>query len=81
MVAAYVDVQAPSPEAALAVLPDGSAVLVPLLLSTGYHVQVDLSRAAESARVPTVVAAALGPDDRLVRLLADRLRDLSLIHI
>lgn len=75
VVAAYVDVQAPSPEAALAALPDGSAVLVPLLLSTGYHVQVDLSRAAESALVPTVVAAALGPDDRLVRLLADRLRD------
>ncbi|NIK62211.1 sirohydrochlorin chelatase [Kribbella shirazensis] len=53
------------------------AVLVPLLLSSGYHVYVDI--AAEAARYPSRVraAAALGPDPILVEILADRLGDLS----
>ncbi len=38
------------------------AVVVPLLLSTGYHVTVDLPRAVESASVPVTLGAALGPD-------------------
>ena len=41
---AFVDVQQPDPAAVLATLPpDRRARLVPLLLSAGYHVFVDLS--------------------------------------
>ena len=71
--AAYVDVQPPDPSAVLASLSDGrQARLVPLLLSAGYHVYVDLTEAARG--VPgTSVAPALGPDDRLAELLRRRL--------
>jgi sirohydrochlorin ferrochelatase len=53
------------------------AVVVPLLLSSVYHVYVDV--AAEAERYPGQVhaAAALGPDPVLVEILADRLGDLS----
>ncbi|MGO4599237.1 sirohydrochlorin chelatase [Terrabacter sp. 2RAF25] len=76
--AAYVDVQPPHPAAVLASLADGrQARLVPLLLSAGYHVYVDLTEAAES--VPgTTVAPALGPDDRLAQLLQRRLEQAGL---
>jgi sirohydrochlorin ferrochelatase len=71
--AAFVDVQPPEPAAVLASLDDGRrGRLVPLLLSAGYHVYVDLTEAA--ARLPgTTVAPALGPDDRLAELLRRRL--------
>lgn len=71
--AAFVDVQPPEPSAVLASLDDGrEGRLVPLLLSAGYHVYVDLTEAAEN--VPgTTVAPALGPDDRLAELLRRRL--------
>jgi len=71
--AAFVDVQQPDPPAVLATLPTGRrARLVPLLLSAGYHVFVDLTEAA--AAVPGAgVAPALGPDVRLAALLARRL--------
>src|SRR6478672_7223155 len=76
--AAYVDVQPPGPAAVLASL-DGRRPgrLVPLLLSAGYHVYVDLTEAAR--HVPgTTVAPALGPDDRLADLLRRRLVDAGL---
>jgi len=71
--AAFVDVQPPEPAAVLASLAGGRhARLVPLLLSAGYHVYVDLTEAARA--VPgTTVAPALGPDDRLADLLRRRL--------
>ncbi|WP_076259634.1 sirohydrochlorin chelatase [Intrasporangium flavum] len=71
--AAFVDVQQPDPPAVLGTLPAGRrAHLVPLLLSAGYHVFVDLTEAA--AAVPGArVAPALGPDLRLAALLARRL--------
>jgi sirohydrochlorin ferrochelatase len=47
------------------------AVIVPLLLSSGYHLSSDIGAAARTAGVP--VAGPLGPDPRLVRALADRL--------
>jgi sirohydrochlorin ferrochelatase len=46
-------------------------VVVPLLLSGGYHLSYDITTAARAAAVP--VARPLGPDPRLVRALADRL--------
>src|SRR6476646_8003914 len=71
--AAFVDVQPPDPAAALSSLQgETPARLVPLLLSAGYHVYVDLAEAADA--VPgTTLAPALGPDDRLADLLRDRL--------
>ena len=70
---AFVDVQQPDPAAVLGTLPtDREARLVPLLLSAGYHVFVDLTDIA-AGRAHTVVAPALGPDPRLVALLHRRL--------
>jgi sirohydrochlorin ferrochelatase len=48
-----------------------AAVAVPLLLSAGYHVRVDLPARAPRA----TVADAVGPDPRLSLALADRLRE------
>lgn len=78
--AGFVDVQQPDVAAALADLdPQGIVVVVPLLLSAGYHVHVDLrEELAAAAEHTTVLAAALGPDDRLVALLARRLREAGL---
>lgn len=70
--AAFVDVQDPSPAEVLTELSGRPARLVPLLLSAGYHVFVDLTEAAASAESATV-SPALGPDDRLARLLHARL--------
>lgn len=71
----FVDVQHPDVPATLAALPpEAPAIVVPLLLSAGYHVHVDLTEAvrAETGR-RVVLAPALGPDDRLVELLRHRL--------
>lgn len=70
--AAFVDVQRPSPVEVLAELAGRSARFVPLLLSAGYHVFVDLTDAARAGRGATV-AGALGPDRRLAELMRDRL--------
>jgi sirohydrochlorin ferrochelatase len=51
-----------------------SAVVVPLLLSVGYHVKVDIAKAVKR-RPGTVAAAPLGPDPRLAALLDQRLRE------
>jgi sirohydrochlorin ferrochelatase len=45
-------------------------VVVPLLLSSGYHVRVDVAEAVAGA--DAVATRPLGPDQRLVHLLADR---------
>ncbi|AWB95979.1 cobalamin biosynthesis protein CbiX [Agromyces badenianii] len=71
----HVDVQQPDVAATLAALPPSlPAVVVPLLLSAGYHVHVDLRREIEAVADRRVrLAAALGPDDRLVGVLRRRL--------
>jgi sirohydrochlorin ferrochelatase len=51
------------------------SVVVPLLLSTGFHVRVDIARAVESAGGLAVAASALGPDPVLVRVLQQRLAE------
>ena len=76
----HVDVEQPDVPATLASLEPGEpAVVVPLLLSAGYHVHVDLTEAvaAETTR-PTVLAGALGPDDRLAAVLLRRLDEAGL---
>ncbi|WP_345506538.1 sirohydrochlorin chelatase [Terrabacter aeriphilus] len=71
--AAFVDVQPPDPASVLGSIPAGrGARVVPLLLSAGYHVFVDLTEAVASVPAATL-APALGPDDRLARLLRRRL--------
>ncbi|MFD5214321.1 sirohydrochlorin chelatase [Microbacterium sp. NPDC058345] len=73
--AAFVDVQQPDAASALADI-DGPVVIVPLLLSSGFHVHHDLHGIA-AARADAVVADPMGPDARLADVLASRLRGLD----
>ncbi len=69
---AFVDVQQPEVADVVAdALAHAPAVVVPLLLSVGFHTKVDVAAAVE----PPGAAASrpLGPDPRLVAILADRL--------
>jgi sirohydrochlorin ferrochelatase len=70
---AFVDVQIPEVAAVVAdaVAGGGAAVVVPLLLSVGFHVRVDIAQAV--AREGASAAPPLGPDGRLVAILVDRL--------
>jgi sirohydrochlorin ferrochelatase len=72
--AAFVDVQPPTIVDVVAELSAAGkpAVVVPLLLSGGYHVHVDIAGAVAAAP-GTVAARPLGPDSRLVEVLHDRL--------
>jgi sirohydrochlorin ferrochelatase len=72
--AAFVDVQPPTVADVVAGLSaEGRpAVVVPLLLSGGYHVHVDIAGAVAGAEA-AVAARPLGPDARLVEVLHDRL--------
>ena len=65
----FLDVASPSLAASLDERP---TVLLPLLLSTGYHVQSDIP-AAVAGYERTVVARHLGPHPLLVDVLVDRL--------
>ncbi|WP_043847031.1 sirohydrochlorin chelatase [Crystallibacter crystallopoietes] len=73
---AFVDVQQPEVPAVLAGLSEETR-LVPLLLSAGYHVHVDLAEAAAASKQVSVTRA-LGPDQRLVKVLAQRLQQAGL---
>jgi sirohydrochlorin ferrochelatase len=68
----YVDVQHPQVDEVIGSFA-GSAVIVPLLLSPGYHTAVDIGRAARS-RDGVVAAGTLGPHPLLAELLAERVR-------
>ena len=76
---AYVDVESPSVDDAAAALPkDEPCVIVPILLSTGFHTQVDLRRAARASGIERIVIAeSLGPDSRLARLARTRLEEVG----
>jgi sirohydrochlorin ferrochelatase len=73
--AAFVDVQPPAVADVVRRVTAGGrdAVVVPLLLSAGYHVNVDIARATAVDRATS--AGALGPDRRLAAVLLDRLRE------
>jgi sirohydrochlorin ferrochelatase len=75
---AFVDVQQPEVADVVRTVTDAGerAVVVPLLLSTGYHVEVDIRRAVQGR--PAAAAPALGPDDTLAGLLHERLLDVGL---
>jgi sirohydrochlorin ferrochelatase len=72
--AAFVDVQPPTVVDVVAQLSAAgrAAVVVPLLLSGGYHVHVDIAGAVAGSD-SSVAARPLGPDPRLVDVLRDRL--------
>jgi sirohydrochlorin ferrochelatase len=59
----------------LAALQGSEAVLVPLLLSRGYHVKQDIPEMAAAAPVRTRVATPLGPHPLLVEALHARLTE------
>nr|WP_228484622.1 CbiX/SirB N-terminal domain-containing protein [Microbacterium cremeum] len=73
----HVDVQQPDVAASLDALPEGQpVVIVPLLLSAGYHVRIDL-REQTAGRDGVTITSALGPDPRLVDGLLARLEPLA----
>jgi sirohydrochlorin ferrochelatase len=73
----HVDVQQPDVAASLDAIPTGTpVVIVPLLLSAGYHVRVDLIRQS-AGRDDVTIAPALGPDERLVDALVARLESVA----
>jgi sirohydrochlorin ferrochelatase len=73
---AFLELAEPDLRTALAGIPrDRRAVLVPLLLSSGYHDRVDLPAAIAAVRPGTAHAPVLGPDPLLAAALADRLRE------
>ena len=74
VVPAFVDVEEPRvadvvDQWALA----GPVVVVPLLLSTGFHTKVDIARAMEAHPGVAVAAPALGPHEVLIDVLESRL--------
>lgn len=68
---AFVDVQEPRLDTVLQAT--SNPVIVPLLLSTGHHVRVDIPRAVAGAARNAPVASPLGPDGTLVDILDERL--------
>lgn len=62
----------PSFSDTLAALP-GPVVVVPVLLSTGYHVKIDITTVVGN-RPATAIAAQLGPDPRITEVVRQRLR-------
>jgi sirohydrochlorin ferrochelatase len=71
---AFVDVLGPAPDEVLRTLRDEPTVLVPALLSSGYHVRSDVPRHVAASGHPAVtVTPALGPSSELTRAMLDRL--------
>jgi len=71
---AFLDVLGPAPDEVLRALHDEPTVLVPALLSSGYHVRSDVPRHVASSGHPAVrVTRALGPSSELTRAMLDRL--------
>ena len=76
---AWLERAEPGPADLLAQL-TGPIVVVPLLLSTGYHVKTDIF-AATAGRPRTVVARQLGPDPRLTEVVHQRLAGRDSSHV
>jgi sirohydrochlorin ferrochelatase len=76
---AFVDVQAPDVASVLDALgTPHESVVVPLLLSAGFHVHVDLAHAVRGSAGEPRLGASLGPDERLVDVLLTRLTEAGL---
>lgn len=70
--AAYVELTAPLVVDVLAAAEEPT-VVVPLLLSRGFHIGVDLPAAVAAASAPVALGAALGPDPAIAAAMAARL--------
>lgn len=77
VVATFVDVQEPSLPDVLARLGRRPAVVVPLLLSGGYHVHHDIASAV-ARRHRHTAARPMGPHPAIVEVLLDRLGEAGL---
>lgn len=72
---AFVDVEHPEVAGVVeSALSEGPVVVVPLLLSTGFHTSVDIA-AAVRHHSGAAAAHALGPHELLVRVLRERLAE------
>jgi sirohydrochlorin ferrochelatase len=76
----HIELNAPLLPDTLAALGDRPAVLVPLLLSRGYHVKQDIPEMAAAAGPHTRVAAPLGPHPLLADALHARLTEAGWQH-
>jgi sirohydrochlorin ferrochelatase len=74
----FVDASQADVAAALAADAESDAVIVPLVLSAGFHVRTGLSLGLDRLGGGARLAGELGPDDRIVGVLAERLDDLGL---
>lgn len=75
VVQAFVDVEEPSVDDVVAEAAGrGAAVVVPLLLSTGFHVKVDIARSVAPFPDRAIAAPALGPHPLISAMLASRLK-------
>lgn len=77
---AYVDVQEPRlAEVVESLVGQGiPTVIVPALLSTGYHVEVDIARTVANSEL-VVATPPLGPDPLLAAILVDRLDEAGVV--
>ncbi|MFE6283613.1 sirohydrochlorin chelatase [Streptomyces sp. NPDC057877] len=71
----HIELNAPLLPDTLAALGDREAVLVPLLLSRGYHIKQDIPDMIAASGARTRVAAPLGPHPLLAEALATRLTE------
>ena len=74
----FVDASNSDVAAALAADAEPDSVIVPLVLSAGFHVRTGLSLGLDRLGGGTRLADELGPDDRIVEVLAERLDELGL---
>ena len=77
---AFVDVERPSLTAVLSDV-EGPVTVVPLLLSAGFHVHVDIASAVAervASGQPTSATATLGLDPAIIGLVLDRVRSTGL---
>lgn len=76
---AFVDVQEPAVADVVAdAVAEGPVVVVPVLLSTGFHTKVDIAEAVAPYGDRAVAAAPLGPHDLLALTLESRLEEVRL---
>lgn len=76
---AFVDVQEPTLPAVLDACPsDNPIVVVPLLLSTGYHTRVDIAQAVAAHPGNVTATPALGPHELIADVLLSRLTAVDL---
>ena len=75
---AFVDVQQPDvPTVLVTAGATEPTIVVPLLLATGFHVRQDIADATFAAGEHTQITPALGPDQRLVEVLVERLEEVG----